>query len=361
MRVMLAIAEMATGGAERVVAELARALRDGDHQVAVAAGRGPFDGLLDPGVERYEFAGRGRSPVRLLGAVGSVRRAITDFSPELIHIHNVKATGIVALARASQRSRPPLLATFHGVPPGEYAGAARILRAAKLVACVSQDLADGLAERGFPAGRLRVVPNAVAPPPPPLAPADRAALDAELGIGDGPVITIVGRLVAQKAHERFIETARLVSAEIPDAVFLVVGDGPRRSELEALAAAAGLVDRMRFTGVRDDVGALIGRSTLVAFSSDWEGMPMVALEALAAGVPVVSTDVEGMRELLHDDAGVIVPRSAEALAEGILSLLRSPERLRELGEAGRRRVGESHSPDAMVAAYVSLYGALLGR
>jgi glycosyltransferase involved in cell wall biosynthesis len=289
-----------------------------------------------------------------------LRRAIREFSPEVIHVHNVKATGLVALARASQRSRPPLLATFHGVPRGEYGGAARVLRAARLVACVSRDLSEGLADRGFPAERLRIVPNAVTPPPR-LATADSAALDDELGLGDGPVVSIIGRLVEQKAHERFIEAAGLVSAQIPDASFLVVGDGPRRKELEALAASAGLGGRMHFTGVRDDVPALIQRSDLVVFSSEWEGMPMVALESLAAGVPVVSTDVEGMRELLRDDAGVVVPRSGVALADAVVSLLRSPERLRQLGETGRQRIGQSHSPEAMIASYVALYRELLGN
>ena len=361
MRTLLVISEMAVGGAERVVAELARTLAAEGDAVALAAGAGPLDELVDgAGIERQTFPGQGRSPLVLLAAARAVRRAMTSFQPDVVHAHNVKLTGVTAVARASVRDRPPLLATFHGVPPGEYPNAARVLRGARIVACVSEDLVEGLARRGFPRERLRVVRNAVRVPGPP-SPDGRAALDAELGLAGAPVVAIVGRLVSQKAHGRFLEAAALVLAQLPSTRFLVVGDGPLRRELEARAAAGGLSGAVRFTGIRDDVAALLSRADLVAFSSDWEGMPIVALEALAAATPVVTTDVEGMRELLAGDAGIVVERTPEALALGILELLRSPELRERMGSAGRERVEADYSVDAMVAAYRRLYTEIGAR
>jgi glycosyltransferase involved in cell wall biosynthesis len=359
MRVLIVIAEMGTGGAERLVAELARGLAEQGDEVAIAAEPGPSDRhLAGSQVARYPLSGRGRSPLRVLRSAYQASRAASSFHPDVVHVHNVKATAIVAAGRLGRRGAPPLVTTFHGVPPGEYRRAALVLRAARLVACVSQDLVDRLVRHRFPAARLRVVANAV-PIPGPLGAAKREAIDAELGLTERPVVSIVGRLVAQKAHQRFVEAARLVAAELPGCRFVIVGDGPRRAELEALVDRRGLGESVRFTGEREDARELIARSDAIVFSSDWEGMPMVALEALAAGVPVVSTDVEGMRQLLADDAGIVVPRTADALADAVVSLLRSQDRGRRMGEVGRSRVRDRHSVETMVTAYRSLYEELL--
>jgi glycosyltransferase involved in cell wall biosynthesis len=199
-----------------------------------------------------------------------------------------------------------------------------------------------------------VIPNAVALARP--DPGARAALDAELGLGDGPLVGIVGRLVAQKAHEQFLAAMADVVRAVPAAQALVVGDGPRRAELEALAAASGLGGHVTFTGARRDARALIERFDVLVFSSRWEGLSIAALEALAAGTPVVSTDVEGMRELLAGGAGSLVPLgSADALASAVVELLRSPELRAGMGAAGRELVARRYAPDAMRDAYLALY------
>jgi glycosyltransferase involved in cell wall biosynthesis len=236
-----------------------------------------------------------------------------------------------------------VLATFHGVRHAEYRAAAALLRGADAVSCVSADLAAGLGEAGL-AG-ARIVPNSVAVPSPP-GDAALARLDAELGLGGAPVVVAVGRLVEQKNHARLLDAAADV-----DARFLIVGDGPLRGELEERVAALGLGDRVTLTGVRHDVPALLARADLVVFSSDWEGLPLVALEALAAGTPVLSTPVEGMREL---PVTVVAP---DALAAGIADALAEPG---DLGARGRAYVAEHHSEAAMLDAYEALYRELSG-
>ncbi|OLE36374.1 MAG: hypothetical protein AUG48_07590 [Actinobacteria bacterium 13_1_20CM_3_68_9] len=140
-----------------------------------------------------------------------------------------------------------------------------------------------------------------------------------------------------------------------------MGDGPLRRRLESLAEGLALTGAVRFTGLRRDARPLIARSDVVAFSSDWEGLPMVALEALAAGVPVVSTEVEGMSELLGTGAGVVVPPDADALAREIVALIRAPDRRAQMGRTGRERIATEFSVERMVAAYQGLYRELASR
>src|SRR2546423_15245829 len=139
MRVLLSVAEMATGGAERIVVELTRALRADGDEVGVAADSGPFDRLLEgSGAERYPLPGRGRSPLTAARAVLRVRSATRRFRPAVIHAHNVKATGVAAAARLRPGGRRiPLAATFHGVRPEDYRRGALIPRPAAAGARVS--------------------------------------------------------------------------------------------------------------------------------------------------------------------------------------------------------------------------------
>jgi glycosyltransferase involved in cell wall biosynthesis len=355
MRVMLSTAGMAAGGAERVVIELARALVDRGDPVAVAADAGPLDALVDEiGVTRFSPPGYGRSPLRAAAGALALRRAIRSFRPTVLHSHNVKATGMMAAARTSLRARPPLVATFHGVDRREYRGAALILRAADSVVCVSEALARGLADAGLRGARVRVIPNAVSIPSP-LSEGVREALDEELALDEGLVVSLVGRLVPQKAPRRFLAAAREIAAAVPECRFLIVGDGPLRGELEHETRSLGLEGAVRFTGIRDDARALIARSDVIAFSSDWEGMSIVALEAIAAGTPVVATDVEGMRELLDTGAGVLTSRDPGDIADAIIDLLRDPARRAAMGAIGRSRAAAEFSVARMVRSYEEVY------
>ena len=361
MRLLLVVAELAVGGAERLVIQLAEAAQARGDQVAIAAAPGPLDGEVEAlGLERIRLAGRGRSPSALGRAATSLARPLRRFRPDLVHVHNVRATAIVELAArlAFPLQGVPTLTTFHGVLPREYRTAARVLRAPEHVVCVSQDVADGLRGAGLPGSRISIVENGV-PLRPPLSDERRRRLDDELGLDGRPVVSIVGRLVPQKAHQRFLEAAAAVAERAPETRFLVVGDGPLRPELERSAQRLGL-EQVRFTGVRQDAGDIISRSALLVFSSDWEGLSLAALESLAAGVPVVASDVQGMRELLSSGAGVLVAGGEpRGLADAIVSLLEDGGRRQAMGEIGRALVRERYSIEGMIDAYARLYERLL--
>jgi glycosyltransferase involved in cell wall biosynthesis len=345
VKVLLATPGTDVGGAERVVIALAHALPARGHDVVVWGPAGGLEPELDGApLERIVVSDRGRSPAGVAEGVASLATAVRRTRPHVVHAHNPRVAALAALGAAAGRGprRPPVLATFHGVRHAEYRAAGVLLRGADLVTCVSEDLAAGLRDAGL--SRLRVVPNGVAAAPPPEAEA-LSRLDAELGLAGAPVVLAVGRLVEQKNHARLLDAA----AQVPEARFLIAGDGPLRGELEARAGA-----NVTLTGVRHDIPALLARADLVVFSSDWEGLPLVALEALAAGTPVLSTPVEGMRDL------PVTVVAADALAGGIRDLLADPGRRAELAAAGREHVAARFSPAAMLDAYEALYRELSG-
>jgi glycosyltransferase involved in cell wall biosynthesis len=363
MRLQVVISEMGVGGAEKMVVEC---LRDGAAQgaeLALLGAPGQLDEELRGLPIRRRSLPTSRSAPGLLKSLGIVTRFSRAFKPDLVHSHNVRVTAVARLGTqlAMPLARPPLLTTYHGVPLEEEDQAAKLLRLADLVVCVSEDLKGHLEEKGFPPQKLAVIPNGV-PDPAPLSEAKRSDLDRELGLDEGTeLVSIVGRLVPQKAHERFLEAAVAVKAERPRARFLIVGDGERREELEALAEKLGLGGAVLFTGIRSDAADVIARSDLLVFSSVWEGLSIAALEALARGVPVVSTDVAGAQELLTTGAGVIVPQDAAALGVAISAALADPAARERMGAEGRRLHAERFSVARMNADYRALYERLLTR
>ena len=364
MRVLLTSPSMQVGGAERVMTLLAAELSERGHEVAIVAPPGPRDeDLRDVPHTRIPLHDRGRSPLGAGRAVVELAGAIRALRADVVHAQNVKSGAVSALAArlGRRRRRARVLATFHGVLPAEYKSSAWLLRLTDHVACVSADVRERALAGGLPAKHATVVRNAVVPPEP-LTEERRAPLDAELGLGDAPLGLMIGRLVPQKNHDRFLRAAAVVAERVPDARFLILGDGPLRADIEAKVRAAGLGERVRLTGVRPDARDLIARSDVLVFSSDWEGLSIAALEALAAGVPVVSTDVEGMRELLAGGAGVTAPLDdGTALGECIAEVLSDPERRTQMGAVGRELVAAEFSLARMTDAYEALYYELTGR
>ena len=282
------------------------------------------------------------------------------FRPDIVHAHNVKAA-VIARAGVHRvlRRRASLLATFHGVLPDEYRRAARLLRGADHLACVSTDLRSAIVAAGFPPSRANVLRNAVTPHPP-IDAEYRARLDRELEIGGAPLVAIVGRLVPQKAHHRFVRAARMVAEQTPEVRFAIVGDGPLRSQIEAEVSAAGIAANVRFTGVRPDARAIIARGGPGRVHIGLGGTLDRCTGGAAAGTPIVTTDVQGMHELLDGGAGVVVSKDDGAsLATAILKLLADDRGLAAMGHAGRTLIDSEFSVNRMLDGYLRLYGELI--
>jgi glycosyltransferase involved in cell wall biosynthesis len=189
----------------------------------------------------------------------------------------------------------------------------------------------------------------------------RKAVRAALGIpGDVPVVGTVTRLSPQKAPLDFVRAAGIVGEEVPNAMFVMVGDGPQRSEVERLVTDLGLAERLILTGLRRDVPELLGAFDVFALSSLWEGLPRVLLQAMATGLPVVATDVDGNAEIVVDGTcgRLVSAGDPGALAQAMIELVRDPHLAEQMGRTGRERVGE-FGARKMVADLAELYLGLL--
>jgi glycosyltransferase involved in cell wall biosynthesis len=191
----------------------------------------------------------------------------------------------------------------------------------------------------------------------------REAVRAELGIPlDAPVVGTVTRLSPQKAPLDFVTAAAQGAASRPGAHFVVVGDGPLRAEVESRVAAAGLAGRFHLTGLRRDVPDLLHSFDVFALTSLWEGLPRVLIQAMAAGLPVVATAVDGSAEAVEDGVNGLLtpPGDPQALAAALLRLLGDPALAVQMGAAGQERAGE-FGARKMVDDIAALYETLLTK
>jgi len=202
------------------------------------------------------------------------------------------------------------------------------------------------------------IPNAVTP-----APARSSSLADLLPLPPGPKVGVIARLQPEKGVEGFVRAAKSILAAYPQASCLILGDGPLRPDLEWLARHLGIAGSLHFLGFRTDARAFLPDLDVLAVPSLTEGGPLVILEAMAAGVPVVASAVGGIPEQVrHNEEGLLVPAGDTlALAEAILSLLQNPQRARVLGEAGRRRSLDRYQYDSMLNRVEEVYRQVLGR
>lgn len=230
------------------------------------------------------------------------------------------------------------------------------------VVAVSQAQADKVRRAGVPPERIRVICNAIDPDrfldPDPRY---RAKLDRFFRQPPSRIIATAGRLSPEKGFDVFISAAaRLLEAE-QDVGFVIFGHGDLKPALLQQIAMLGLSGHVVLAGFRNDLDRFIPQLDLFVLPSYTEGLPNVVLEACAAGVPVVATDVGGTPEIIEDNvSGLLVPPGdPDALAERMLEALECEDRLRDLGFMGRQRVLEQFSFSAQVDSYLDLFGQLL--
>lgn len=187
---------------------------------------------------------------------------------------------------------------------------------------------------------------------------DRETIIRELGIAsDAKIIGIVARLDPIKNHRCLISAMQKVKGHFPDAMLLVIGDGPLRSELEELAAAVELQESIRFLGTRKDIPQLLSVLDIFVLCSLSEGQPLTILEAMAAGKPLVATAVGGIPEVIGEGVdGIVVPSNdADKLADALLELLREERKRRVMGARAREKFAEQFTVERMVEKYEKIY------
>ena len=299
-------------------------------------------------------------------------RLMRSFRPHVVHTHTSKAGALGRIAATLCRV-PVVVHTYHGHVFDAYfsplktrlvVAAERVLArgASALVAVTARVRRDVLARGIGGDDQVVVVSLGLDLDPLVAAPARRGEMRRELGLPpDAPLVGIVARLAPVKAHEVFLAAAKAMAPVRPDIVFLIVGDGERRAELETAARASGLGDRVRFLGWRADLDRLYADLDIVVLTSKNEGSPVALIEAMAAGRPVVSTRAGGVEDVVTDgETGVVVPiGDAPAVARAVVDLLEDPSRAARLGAAGRASVVARFGSGRLVGDIDALYQRLL--
>ncbi|MBI3945928.1 MAG: glycosyltransferase family 4 protein [Armatimonadetes bacterium] len=329
--------------------------------------------LAEAGVTLTEVPmARAIAPADDARALWRLYRHLRRSQPDLVHAHSSKA-GILGRVAARWARVPVVVYSPHAFAfqmRSGYAPRTLYLRLERLagrwtdcLVAVSHAEADLAAAAGLlPKARIAVIENGVDPAET-VSRAEGAAVRQALGIApQAPVVLFAARLVEQKAPEVLVRAALRVLERHPDAVFLLAGEGPLRPLLEQEIARANGEPNVRLLGYRPDAARLYAAADLFALPSRWEGLPYALLEAMAAGLPVVASDIPAIAEAAPcgETALLVPPDDPGALAEALECLIREPDDARALGAAGRERVRRCYTLDRQVARLGALYQRLCG-
>lgn len=319
----------------------------------------------------------GRS-IRMLDDLRAFRRLfllLREERPDLLHTHMAKAGTLGRLA-GWLAGVPVRVHTYHGHVLDGYFSPVRsklIAAAERTLAALSSSLVaispavrDDLVHRFRVASKsqIHVIPLGIELAPFLRASRERSTLRSELGLGrTTALVGTAGRMVPVKNQKVFLEAAGRIHRKQPHAHFLLVGEGPEKPALERLAADLGLTEVVHFVGWRRRMERVYPDLDVFVLTSENEGMPVVLIEAMACGVPVVATRVGGVPDLVTDGLHGFVtpPGDAHAVAVAIVELLSNPHRAREMAESGRRHVRGRFTAERLVRDVEALYDGLLEK
>lgn len=362
MKVLQIITKGEAGGAQTHLLEICRALRGQVELMVVIGGTEP-GGMLEARLGELGVAQarlppmvNSLSPWRVLRAAQALRRILRQARPDVIHAHSAMA-GVVARL-AGLLSGIPVVYTVHGF--GFKPEAPRRQRLVALLVewllapctthmiCVSEHERDLARRLPLRSRRISVVRNAIQDLPQRASPATEPMR-----------VIMVARCAAPKRHDLLLQALALASArlgrEIPATL---VGGGPLLPALLEQARALGLQD-VDFTGDVDNVPDRLARHSVFVLVSDHEGLPISVIEALRAGLPVLGSDLPGMRELIRPDhEGRLLPNRAQPLADALVELARHPGERARLGQAARRRYEQQCEPRTMADSVLAVYGQI---
>jgi glycosyltransferase involved in cell wall biosynthesis len=347
-------------GAESVLLGLASQVRDWGWRSAVCVLESPGAAAL-----RERAAAEGLAvtvlPAGLYGAWTGLRRLVAREGFDLVHSHGYKTNVIAALGIGAGVGR---VATCHGwlsdsLKLRVYEWLDRmLLRRFDHVVAVSPQVLEKLDRGGIRQTRRSLVENGARVPA--IGQPARDALRQQLCPSGEPLIVRVGRLDAFKGNDLLLEAVARLNAPSPRLAF--VGDGPEREALAVRAAKLGLAERVVFLGYREDAAALLAAADLMVISSRSEGLPIVMLEAMGLGVPIVATSVGSIPKVLQDgsSAWLISPGDAEALSRALASALADPTEARRRANRAHEAYLERYSLEAMGRRYAAVYEQVLG-
>jgi len=298
-------------------------------------------------------------PFRDALALVQIRRHLKELQPDLVATHSSKA-GV--LGRLAARSLGlPVTFTAHGwaFTPGVSPSAAALYRvverlaapfASRIITVAHHDRELALREHVGRADQITTIHYGI--------PAIADALHAQPE-RDPPRIVMIARFDVQKDHETLFRA--LANLQALEWTLELLGDGPNEAQTRAMAQHLGIADRVQFSGLRGDVAERLARAQILVLMSHYEGFPISILEGMRAGLPVIASDVAGVRESVEDGrTGLLVPRRDVAASKLALERLISSGAIRrEMGAAGQKRFEENFTFDKMVDSTIAVYRAAI--
>ena len=364
MRVLHLISSGGMYGAEAVILNLSRELNADERDLSCL---GVFAHAGQPVPVLHEEALRSQVRSDLLPCKGQIdpsmlkeiRSAVDRVGAEIVHAHGYKAD-IYAYLALRGRHRPALVSTCHTWYDNDLAvrlyGAADrwVLRSFDQVVAVSVEVQKRLLDAGVSGDRIQLIRNGISVAPfgkAMEARAQRAASRAGLRVG------LVGRLAPEKGVDHFLRAVARIADRIPEATFVVAGDGPERGTLDSLLGELGLRWRAELLGPQANMEQLYASLDVLVSASRQEGLPMALLEGMASGLPLVATRVGAVPEVVIDgQTGFLVESGdVESLAEHMERLLRDASLRNTFGAAGQARILDQFSAQRMATDYRSVY------
>jgi glycosyltransferase involved in cell wall biosynthesis len=360
-RILQIVTRANLGGTQVHVLDLLRGLR-GAFEMVLATGEEGYctEQARALGIECHLLPGLVQTidPLSDLKALASTVRAIRKIRPDLVHCHTTKAGLIGRLA--ARLLNVPAIYTVH-----TWCFTEGTSRAWRSLGLPSETVAARWARRIITvsdANRMTAISKRIANPDKFVTVhngiADCSAR-ARPGAGNTPRIVMVARFVAQKNQALLIQALTRIGSPL---ILTLVGDGPLRQQAEQVAAACPAHIQVEFLGERQDVAEILAASNLFVLSTNWEGFPISILEAMRAGLPVIATDVDGVREAIADgDNGLLVRvRDLDSLVEAIRTLIADAALRERMGGRGRIAYEEQFSLGAMLRKTISVYEVTLG-
>lgn len=357
-------------GVESVVLELAEQLRqNGGEPILVPLVDGPFSDearsvgfTVVPLNKRYHLD---------LFSIYKMHRLIREYRPDIIHSHAINGAFYACLAGPFEKqvaqvttvhidTKQSLVDAIRWSPPRSMAAAYHqwLMRWCQQVTTVNSVIRDDLVRKGVPADKVVSIPNGIELTPYEDTKPTRKSICSELGIPENA--TLIGtacRLSPFKNLDMLLAVARQLIQKKELVELVIIGDGPERERLGSLAEEIGIHKHVHFTGWRNDVARVINALDIFVVTSDVEGGPIVALEAMALGKPLVSTAVGIAVDLKeHLRAGLIVPTGdTQKMTSAIFSLLRDEEFANQIGIKGQMSVRDTFSTEKMYRSYSETY------
>ncbi len=363
------------GGAEIWLSHLMYGLTEAGWQVSLFLSDRRATDEWVPELESHGVAVTRFRPTREIDAAGfrEARRLLAGFP--LVHFNKVDPRTLLPAIRAARPAGAKVVvSTEHVVlapasryPLGQQYVAHLVRRTNRLLDAVTVpcEYARRIYSERYRVPLTKVVNVGTAVPLESFkAGADGSGVRSEFSLGrDDVVAVIVGRLYEGKGLEAAIRSVPRILEREPRFRLLLVGAGPLEEALRLLVSKVGVERVVAFAGRRGDVPAILAAGELLILPSESETAPLTVLEAMAAGLPVVATDVGGVGEAVEGGVtGLLIePRSSQAIAEGVLSIIAMPDRGAAMGRAGRERVERRFGRESLVRAVTALYGRLLAQ